>query len=226
MIPITLVFGIVIISISSKYYRWNRFEIKQDEYSFTTSSKGQCFIDERMSTESLHFLITLLALVMTLVVYRKFEMQVACETCDRQYLINESKQIFVALAAHGGLNVATVSLLAFFNQTIHADVSRPFVASSVFPYLWFIVVQSLRSDNFSLSNDSKKVLENIIIPDRDDVSHISSITGCYDVENIYDEEGASSVKLRTTFDIMEVNVVKGVSAASSDCSFISNFDLG
>lgn len=225
LIPLTVTFGIMVRSISSKYYRWNRVVLERDEYSFIISSKGQCFMDERFITESLQCLMTLVALIMTFIVYRKFEVHTLCERVEHIDLINESKQIFAALAVHGILNAATVFLLTFFNQTIHAEVSRPFAISTVFPYLWFIVVHSLRSENTPSSDDSNEIVEDIVISGRDDVSDLSSITGVYDM----DEEGGPHVQVQTAFDVLQINITPDVSdtsiKSSSDCSLISTFHL-
>ena len=225
LIPLTFTFGIMVRSISSKYYRWHRFVLERDEYSFIISSKGQCFMDERLITESLQFLMTLVALIMTFIVYQKFDMQVSRERVEHIALINESKQIFAALAVHGILNAATLLLLTFFNQTIHAGVSRLFAISTVFPYLWFIVVHSLRSEIAPSANDSNEIVEDIVISGRDGVSDLSSITGVYDI----DEDGGPHVQVRTAFDVLQIHIIPDVSdtsiKSSGECSLISILHL-
>ena len=213
MIPISISFGILIRSVSSNYYRWNRFAIEQDEYSFVTSSVGQCYNDERVSTGILQFMTSLAALVMTFVVYRKFEKQVINNKPVQKFLINESKQIFVALAVHGSINVAIVSLSALVDQSLQADLVRPYVIFMVFPYLWFIVVRSLRSDNASLTDDSEHSIMSIDVTGNDIESDLSSVT----IEGV----GDSTCQTLTSVNVMKLNVLVGAEDVSSDCSLIS-----
>jgi len=95
VIPISISFGILVRSVSTNYYRWNRLAIERDEYSFVTSSVGQCYNDEGMSTGILQFMTPLVALVMTFVVYWKFEKHVIHNKPEHKFLINESKQIYL-----------------------------------------------------------------------------------------------------------------------------------
>ena len=213
MIPISISFGILIRSVSSNYYRWNRFAIEQDEFSFVTSSVGQCYNDERVSTGILQFVTSLAALVMTFVVYRKFEKQVVDNEPVQKFLINESRQIFVALAVHGSINVAIVSLVVLVNQSLQADLARPYVIFVVFPYLWFIVVRSLRSDNVSLTDDSEHSVMSIDVTGNDIESDLSSVT----IEDV----GDSTCQILTSVNIMKLNVLVGAEDISSDCSLIS-----
>ena len=213
MIPISISFGILIRSVSSNYYRWNRFAIEQDEFSFVTSSVGQCYNDERMSTGILQFMTSLAALVMTFVVYRKFEKQVIHNEPVQKFLINESRQIFVALAVHGSINVAIVSLVVLVNQSLQADLVRPYVIFMVFPYLWFIVVRSLRLDNVSLTYDSEHSIMSIDVTGNDIESDLSSVT--------MEDVGNSNCQILTSVNIMKLNVLVGAEDISSDCSLIS-----
>ena len=213
MIPISISFGILIRSVSSNYYRWNRFAIEQDEFSFVTSSVGQCYNDERMSTGILQFMTSLAALVMTFVVYRKFEKQVIHNEPVQKFLINESRQIFVALAVHGSINVAIVSLVVLVNQSLQADLVRPYVIFMVFPYLWFIVVRSLRLDNVSLTYDSEHSIMSIDVTGNDIESDLSSVT----IEDV----GDSTCQILTSVNVMKLNVLVGAEDTSSDCSLIS-----
>ena len=213
MIPISISFGILIRSVSSNYYRWNRFAIEQDEFSFVTSSVGQCYNDERMSTGILQFMTSLAALVMTFVVYRKFEKQVVDNEPVQKFLINESRQIFVALAVHGSINVAIVSLVVLVNQSLQADLVRPYVIFMVFPYLWFIVVRSLRLDNVSLTYDSEHSIMSIDVTGNDIESDLSSVT--------MEDVGNSNCQILTSVNIMKLNVLVGAEDISSDCSLIS-----
>lgn len=212
MIPTTISFGVMVRSVCSKYYRWNRFAIEQDDYSFVISSEGQCYNDERSSTEWLQFMTTLAALVMTFIVYRKFETQVICNRSEHKILINESKQIFVALAVHGFMNIATASALFFLNQTLQADLTRPYVFYMVFPYLWFIVIRSIRSDASSVYYPENSSI-NIITTGSDDVSDVSSVT--------MEDVDISTDQILTTVNIMQLNTLAGADDTSSDCSLIS-----
>jgi len=214
VIPISISFGILVRSVSTNYYRWNRLAIERDEYSFVTSSVGQCYNDEGMSTGILQFMTPLVALVMTFVVYWKFEKHVIHNKPEHKFLINESKQIFVALAVHGSMNAAVVSLfIVLVNQSLQADLTRPYVIFMVFPYLWFIVVRSIRSDNESLTYDPEHSIMSVDVTGNDIKSDLSSVT--------MEDVGNSNCQILTSVSIMQLNVLVGAEDTSSDCSLIS-----
>jgi len=212
MIPISISFAILVRSVSSNYYRWHRFAIEQDEYSFVTSSVGQCYNDDRLSSGILKVITLLAALVITFVVYRKFVKQVIHNEPEHKFLINESKQIFVALAVHGSINVAVVSSISLLNQSLQADLTRPYVIFMVFPYLWFIVVRSIRADNESLTYGPEHSIS-IDVTENDIGSDLSSVT--------MEDVGISNCQTLTSVNVMQLNVLVGAEDVSSDCSLIS-----
>ena len=216
MIPVTAITGVIFTSISSKYYRWNRYAIERDEYFFTISSKGQCYVDRRILTESMQFISALVALVIIFVVHQNFATKIISKQIEDKYIVSHSKQIFIALTAHGIMNIATVSYSAFIDRAAKADLTRPYVILMVFPYLWFIVVHSLRSD---ISYPSNTFVDDIVIGN-DNASDLSSVT-MSDMNSIQDREVMLSTRIRTLNDVHQLQLLSNVGERSTDCSLIS-----
>jgi len=112
------------------------------------------------------------------------------------------------------MNAAVVSLfIVLVNQSLQADLTRPYVIFMVFPYLWFIVVRSIRSDNESLTYDPEHSIMSVDVTGNDIKSDLSSVT--------MEDVGNSNCQILTSVSIMQLNVLVGAEDTSSDCSLIS-----
>ena len=216
--PTSISMSIIFRSIISEYYRWHRFSLEVDEYSMVTSSKGQCYDHEKLSTDLVHFSFSFISLLCSFIVYQRFTKQISLLGLpgaeEHEELINEAKQIFCALALH--MTVFALGLIVIFlNQLSFSENSRPFfVVAMIFPYLWFIVIQSLRSAVYHDDDSSPNTVDI-----SSTISDISSIT--------YLEEGTEGnvSDARTTVCMTTIDRLAGVNDTSSVkvsvCSLLS-----
>ena len=212
--------SIIFRSMISEYYRWHRFTLEVDEYSTVTSSKGQCFDQEKLSTDLMHFSFSFISLLCSFIVYKKFLKQISLLGLpgaeEHEELINEAKQIFCALALH--MTIFALGLIVItLNELSFSDNSRPFfVVAMIFPYLWFIVIQSLRSPIYHDDDSSP-----IRISTRSTISDVSSVT--FNEEGM--EEAIDGSDARTTVCMTTLDGLAGVNDASSMkvsvCSLLS-----
>jgi len=86
----------------------------------------------------------------------------------------------------------------------------------VFPYLWFIVVHSLRSD---IAYQSNTLADDIDIGN-DSSSDLSSVT-MSDMNSIHDREVVLSTRIWTLTDVHQLQLLYNVGERSTDCSLIS-----
>ena len=55
--------SVIFRSMISEYYKWHRLTLEVDEYSMVTSTKRQCFDQEKISTDLVHFPFSLISLL-------------------------------------------------------------------------------------------------------------------------------------------------------------------
>jgi len=96
------------------------------------------------------------------------------------------------------MTIMALGLIAIsFNQLSFSDNSRPFfVVTMIFPYLWFIVIQSLRSPIYHDDDSSP-----IRISTRSTISDVSSVTFNEEgMEEAIDGSDARTTVCMTTLD--------------------------